>query len=320
MLFCYSRAMHTTLITGVNGFVGQHLARAMKKAGCQVWGVGQDATANPEVKQYLDHYLQCDLTDAKAVAELPLNETDSIINLAGLANVGASFGQAELYQKVNVDILANIGARLHPGKTRLIAISTGGVYDPFELQPATEASKIVEASSTSPYVASKLAMEQIAYGLRAMGVNCVIARPFNHLGPGQLPGFLIPDLTEQLVQAQRQNKTTIMVGNLNTKRDYSDVRDVVSAYYSLATAKELKHPVYNVCSGKPLSGLQILDYIKAELDIENLDVTVDPKRVRASDPAELSGDHSALSQDTCWQPMIPIGQTIHDFVSWYKTS
>lgn len=309
--------MHTTLITGVNGFVGHHLAKIMKEAGCTVWGNGRDNRPGPEIANLIDHYIPGDLTDPLVVAKLPIEKLDSIINLAGLANVGASFDNPKIYQKVNVDVIKNIGRYLQNSKgthVRLLAISTGAVYDPTQPPPFTENSTLIDQSSTSPYVASKLAMELAAADLQDKGLDVIVMRPLNHIGPGQKGGFLLPDLAEQIKTAATHNKKTIRVGNLSNLRDFTDVRDVARAYCQVALSDNIHHKIYNVCSGKPLSGLQILNLLSAQLNKPNLKVEIDQGKIRPSDPAVLYGDHSALTEDTGWRPTITIQQTVEDFV------
>jgi len=315
--------MHTTIITGINGFVGQHLAREMHQAGCEVWGIGRDATPSPEIAELVTHYYQCDLTDANAVAKLPWQDVNSVINLAGLANVAASFGQADLYKKVNVDVLKNLGAALLAKKltaVRVLAVSTGAVYDPTQQPPFNEQSATVKQTETSPYVASKLIMEQVARDQQTKGLDVVIVRPLNHVGPGQLPGFLVPDLAEQITAAITQKQGSIKVGNLASQRDYTDVRDVAHAYQLLATAKpgSLKSGIYNVCSGQPLSGQRILDLLLERFKAKGLSVEVDQSRIRPDDPPVLYGDCTALKTDTGWHPTIAIDQTIADFAAWRR--
>ena len=111
------------------------------------------------------------------------------------------------------------------------------------------------------------------------------------------------------------------MGNLQNQRDFTDVRDVAKAYTLLATtdALKLQHTVYNVCSGKGLSGGQILALLEDALGVKDVTIEIDQTLIRASDPAIIIGNSSRLSQETGWQPTIHIKQTIDDFVAWYKT-
>jgi len=303
------------IVTGVNGFVGGHLVRELKSRGHEVVGLGREDAPTQVVRELADTYEICDLTDEAQIAALNLEGIDAIINLAGLANVGASFGAEDLYKKVNVDVLAKLGERLLAlkSKTRLVAISTGAVYNPGQPMPLTEESRVI--SEGSPYALSKLSMEKVARDLRGRGLDCVIVRPFNHTGPGQAPGFLIPDLFQKLTKFKESGEV-VRVGNLKTKRDYTDVRDIVKGYTDLAVAETLEHDMYNICSGKSRSGQEILDMMLRAMDLEGkIEVNVDQSLIRPTDPTELYGSNQRLREETGWEPQIPLDQTIQDFVS-----
>lgn len=307
--------MKCVVVTGVNGFVGKHLVNELFKKGVEVVGIGRELETHPAVADMLTTYFACDLTDARSVWNLPLESFGAIINLAGLAQVGASFDDPELYKRVNVGVLSVLGEELLKANLspRIIAISTGAVYDSSQSMPLTETSKLRQ--NGSPYAMSKISMEQAATGLRERGLDCIVARPLNHIGPGQEPGFLVPDLFAKISSAQKTGQP-IKVGNLSTKRDYTDVRDVVRAYALLAQTKTLHHNTYNVCTGKSISGSDVLKALfEASGNNGALKVEEDPDLIRPNDPADLFGSYERLTKDTGWQPEIPFGKTIQDFVS-----
>lgn len=307
--------MAKILVTGVNGFVGHHLAQTLKQQKHTVYGSGLDANLDPSLSSLVDAYFgNCDLTNSDSVSKLPLNEIDAVINLAGLAQVGASFDQAERYLKINVEVHTNVVEGLkHANNTRarVIAVSTGAVYDANQAMPISESGKLI--TEGSPYALSKIAMEEALQQHIDQGMDIVIVRPFNHIGPGQLPGFLVPDLLQQVLQ-----NDIITVGNLTTERDYTDVRDVVEAYALLATTTTLPHRIYNVCSGRSITGEKILETILEAASKTNAKVEVDPSRLRPNDPPKIVGDNSRLKQDTGWKPTIQLQQTIADFVASQK--
>jgi GDP-4-dehydro-6-deoxy-D-mannose reductase len=179
--------------------------------------------------------------------------------------------------------------------------------------PLSEDSKVI--TEGSPYALSKLAMEDELQKYINNGLNIVIVRPFNHIGPGQLGGFLVPDLANQIKESD-----IISVGNLNTERDYTDVRDVVRAYVLLATTPKLSHQLYNVCSGKSVSGKKILSLLKQNLNKDNLEVVVDSKKIRPKDPLVVRGDNQRIRTDTGWKPTFEISSTINDYVNWLEKS
>ncbi len=314
--FCNN--MTKVLVTGVNGFVGKHLVNELSSRGIETIGLDHRGPLNPTITDKIKNFIVCDLTSKAEVSKLPLNNIDGVINLAGLANVGDSFNKPELYMHVNVAVLQVIGDALLniKSKARIIAVSTGALYDPNQSMPLKEDSKII--TEGSPYALSKLAMEKAASSLRSSGLDCIVARPFNHIGPGQGPGFLLPDLHTKLVQANSSNNT-IKVGNLNTKRDYTDVRDVVRAYADLIQAKTLNYDVYNICSGTSHSGQEILSNLQSALGLKEIKVKTDPSLIRPNDPQDLYGSSSKLQDDTRWQPKIPLPTTVKDFVESNKS-
>ncbi len=306
--------MKNILITGVNGFVGKHLARELKNNDIGVFGCGLDSNLDESIKNIVDNFIpNCDLTNPEDVARLPLEEIDAIINLAGLAQVGNSFNEPDKYNDINVKVHTVVAKAIQDSNKpiRMISVSTGAVYDNHQPMPLNESSNLTKDSS--PYALSKIAMERALKQFMDDDMDIVIVRPFNHIGPGQLPGFLVPDLANQI-----QNNPELKVGNLNTRRDYTDVRDVVRAYRLLATKPTLNHKIYNVCSGKSVAGNDILELLLDAFDNPNVDVAVDESKIRPNDPADVVGDNSRLISELGWQPKIPIKQTIADFVSELK--
>lgn len=307
------------LVTGVNGFVGKHLVRELIDSGHIVYGVGLGG-AHPEIRHLLTGYWSCDLTSVNDVKKLPLKQIEGIINLAGLANIGQSFDQPEQYKKINVRVLSVIGERIVEEKLpiRVIAVSTGAVYEASQKLPLTEESELI--TSGSPYAQSKILMELAARKLIDQGLDCVIVRPFNHIGPGQERGFLVPDLYQNIDLAMSENQP-LKIGDLSTRRDYTDVRDVVRAYSELVSAPKLSQTTYNVCSGRSIPGKKILQLILKEMNVSaKIHVEIDPSLIRPNDPSDLYGSNDALNADTGWEPKIETEQTIKDFVSAMQSS
>lgn len=303
------------LVTGINGFVGKHLARELHNRGHSVIGTGREQKINGQISDIVDKYLPCDLTSPENVSNLPIDNLGAVINLAGLAKVGDSFKNPNLYNQVNVAVLAVLGNKMVKEKSqaRLIAISTGSVYDPDQSTPLTENSSIILEGS--PYTLSKLLMEQAVNELRDQNLDCIVVRPFNHIGPGQETGFLVPDLYEK-IQAAVGNSRVLSVGNLDTRRDYTDVRDVVHAYADLAEQPNLAYDVYNVCSGHSTSGRQIMELLLDACKVKGeIEIKADPQLIRPNDPADLYGDYDRLKQATGWSPKIALQKTIVDFVA-----
>jgi GDP-4-dehydro-6-deoxy-D-mannose reductase len=193
---------------------------------------------------------------------------------------------------------------------RIIVVSSGALYDPNQPMPLTEDSKL---SYNSPYAVSKALVENQCTYYQKRGLDCIVVRPFNHIGPGQTEGFLIPDVIAQLKASD-----TVTVGNISTRRDFTDVRDIVRAYRLLVEAVDLKHSVYNACSGVSTSGEEVVNSLKTICQKPNAKIVVDQSKVRPTDAPEIYGDSSALQADTGWNPEIELRQTLIDCVEAAK--
>jgi GDP-4-dehydro-6-deoxy-D-mannose reductase len=313
-----SSSITTIMVMGVNGFVGHHLAKELKQNDCRIIGVGNTPELEPELESLVEKYIVCDLANMAEVATIDFTGVNAVINLAGFASVSASFDNASEYMRVNTKVHTNVCEVLKANDLahiRVVAVSTGAVYDSSQPMPLTEVSKTI--TKGSPYAQSKLAMEKALKAYSGDGMDIIIARPFNHTGPGQRPGFLIPDLIAQLAGADGKNRQ-IQVGNLKTRRDYTDVRDVARAYRLLALAPKssLSSGLYNICSGVSTSGEEILDLIINKLGLANkVTVVVDKTRIRPDDPADIFGSSRLIFKDAGWKPTIEIEKTIADAVS-----
>jgi GDP-4-dehydro-6-deoxy-D-mannose reductase len=163
-------------------------------------------------------------------------------------------------------------------------------------------------------------MEDLADYYRRRGLDCVVVRPFNHIGPGQSTGYLIPDLVTKL-HAYLTEGEQITVGNLTTRRDYTDVRDVTAAYLAIAATKKLNSAVYNVCGGSSHSGQEMMNLLAKVMDVKLSPDTVkiDRSLVRPTDIAEIYGSHAKLTTDTGWEPRIPLEDTLKDVVEDWRS-
>lgn len=300
------------IVTGVNGFVGPHVVDSFKAAGFYVIGVGYDSTPSDRVAKKIDEYVKCDLLSARGVRNIDLATVSAVIHLAGLSSVGQSFEQPHRYITENSLMTYNLldAAQRSGLKGRIIVVSTGALYDPNQELPITEQSRSLE---NSPYAIGKLGVEHVSNYFRLRGLDTVVARPFNHIGPGQEGGFLLPDLYAQLRQAHT-NDNKIFVGNLSTKRDYTDVRDIARAYKLIALADSLSENLYNICSGHSVSGKDVLRLLQAEMGLESITVAVDETKIRPTDIDDIYGDASTLTSETGWRPEILLEKTIADFV------
>jgi GDP-4-dehydro-6-deoxy-D-mannose reductase len=290
------------LITGGKGFVGQWLA-AHLQSHC-------DEVAVIDV--------ETDVADGTAVRRVMADVgPDAVYHLAALTHVGESWENPSQVLRVNVlgtaEVLA--AARAERPGARILVVSSAEVYGVVtpELLPLREDAPAVPAS---PYAASKLAAEAVALqAWRGYGQPVVVVRPFNHIGPGQSPNFFVPALTKRIVDAKRSGASALPVGTLTTRRDFTDVRDVVAAYRLLVQDGQAGE-VYNVCSGHDVAMSEVAERL-LELAGAGLSLQTDPALVRPVDVPVLRGDAGKLRAATGWVPQIPLATTLADVLaSW----
>lgn len=308
------------LVTGINGFVGRHLVRELNQQGIAVVGTAS-STPHPEVADLLESFVAADLTDQESVAKIDFKGVDAVIHLAAHSHQGMSFDLPQKFIADNsamvITLFEAILAQKLETNPRFINVSSGAVYESAQDMPLTEASKTTHGS---PYAISKLLGEMLGDYYQKRGIDTITVRPFNHTGPGQGKGFLLPDMVKQLHDLGPDG--TLQVGNITTRRDYTDVRDVVKAYVALATTPEVKNRLYNLCSGTSRSGEEIIDMIAKTLygDNAKANVEVDQSRIRPNDPPEIYGSTERLQADTGWKQTIPFEQTVRDYVEWFKAN
>lgn len=307
--------MHNkVIVTGVNGFVGAHVVDAFQGDGFEVTGIGFWVNQSQYIAGKLANYVSCDLTDSEAVKNIDLMGVRAIIHLAGLSNVRDSFDRPLSYINDNPAMAYNLlqHAKDAGFSGRVVIVSSGALYNPHQALPINETASVLE---NSPYAVGKLGVEHVGNYFHLRGLDVITVRPFNHIGPNQDTGFLVPDLFAQLKSAQAENIKNISVGNLDTRRDYTDVRDIARAYKLIALADHPSYSLYNVCTGRSLAGTDILHLLQDTMGVSDIETTIDPSKVRPTDIMDIYGDASRLTDDTGWQPQIPIEQTIADFVA-----
>lgn len=291
-------------MTGADGFVGTHVVNLAVEEGHEVHAIYRSDPQFP--RSDLAGQWAGDLTQ-----EWPIEETpDGVIHLASLAAVGRSFETPQEYIAANTAIMTNLGEALlrrAAPRPRVIVISTGALYAASD-GPCDEDR---ELAMTSPYAVSKAAVELQCQYYRSRGLEIIVARPFNHIGPGQARGFIVPDLVESLAALPEGEALT--VGNLDSRRDYTDVRDVARAYVDLLSATQVQS-LYNVASGTSISGREILEAICRRLGRDVPSLVLDQSRLRPNDPSEIVGDASRLRHDLGWIPRIPFETSVRDFV------
>jgi GDP-4-dehydro-6-deoxy-D-mannose reductase len=292
------------LITGGSGFAGRHLAAACAGAG--------DALTTAERASGVD-LLDPESTRAAVAAAAP----EVVYHLAARAHVGHSWEDPLGTLQDNVAMTVNLleAVRAEAPDATVVAVSSSEVYGPPPALPVDEGARL---RPQNPYAVSKASSDLLAgFYADAHGLRVIRARAFNHAGPGQEPSYAIASFARQAAEAAERGDSVlrIVTGNPDTRRDYTDVRDVVRAYRALAEHGE--PGVYNVCSGVSHSARELIAGL-AETAGTELDHVVDPALVRPNEVMELRGSADALRGATGWTPEIPLEQTLADTVAWWR--
>ena len=290
--------MTRVLITGAAGFAGTHLTALLRARGDEVVPFGGDV-------RDLDA-LRTEITSARPGA---------IAHLAGLASVAQAWGAERTVWDVNATGTLNlmIAARDAAPDARILVVSSAEVYGVVadERQPIGEDEPL---APRSPYGLSKAAAEVVA---RQSQLDVVIARPFNHIGPGQDTRFAIPSFCAQIAEIERTAKPPLIeVGNLSARRDVLDVRDVADASRLLLSPRGPRGP-FNVASGRAHVMGDLLERLLALARVP-IAVTVDESRLRPSEIPALCGDPSRIGRELGWAPSRDLGQTLADTLEFFR--
>jgi GDP-4-dehydro-6-deoxy-D-mannose reductase len=294
------------LITGASGFAGRHLAAACVAAGDEVVELSRSSG------------VRVDLLDADAARAAVRSARPTIVHhLAARAHVGRSWREPAVTLHENLAMTLNVleAVRLEAPSACVMLAGSGEVYGPPERLPVDEAAKL---APQNPYAVSKASADLLGgFYADAHGLCAIRARAFNHAGPGQEPSYAISSFARQVAAGLEEGADPIrlVTGNPDTRRDYTDVRDVVRAYRLLAARRE--PGAFNVCSGRPASAGELVRVL-AEAAGVSVDHVVDPALVRAHEVMEVRGSFDHLRSATGWEPEIPLSRTLADTVAWWR--
>lgn len=301
--------MQRALITGGSGFVGRYLTQRLRADGVTVFAAGGpgDAGSGPAL----------DVLDPESLrAAFEAAQPDVVFHLAAQAFVPRAIEAPEETYRVNVMGTANVLTALRSFRdrtksdVRLLFVSSAEVYgvQPPDAMPLEESRA---PNPSNPYAASKAAAEALVLGeVRSFGVDAVITRAFNHVGPGQNGRFMVPAFAAQLAAIARGAQPLLLVGNLTPRRDFLDVRDVVDAYAE-AAVRGRSGEIYNVCSGTAISVREILGELIRIAHVP-VEVREDPARMRPADVPVLYGSNAKLREATGWSARIALRKTLQD--------
>ncbi len=317
------------LVTGADGFVGQHLVRALLDRDHDV--VGGISGAEPDLRTLPRSHARrvvwhpFDLRDPASVRQLVNGAApDAVVHLAGVASVSRAWREPEHTFQVNatgaLHLLLAIRALPAPAEPRaVLLIGSGEAYgrDGTEDAPLRELDPLLPIN---PYGASKAAQEMLGFAFgRTDHIRLVQTRSFQQIGPGQRPDFVTIDWALQLLRIRAGGTPPVLdVGNLQVTRDFLDVRDAAEAYITLLE-RRTQHALYNVCSGRACSLHQLLQALQDATGVQ-VRLRVDPDKLRPVDIGSFVGDPARLMNDTGWRPHRTLQQTLRDVLAFLKHS
>jgi GDP-4-dehydro-6-deoxy-D-mannose reductase len=309
------------LITGTEGFTGSHLTDHCLSLGDEVWGTCRPGARCGNLTHILDQMTVRvgDMSQPDFIRSV-LREThfDVIFHLAAVNILHDAIKEPARAYEVN--LLGGIhlleAVRTQSPQTRIVMASSAEVYGPVK----PENLPIVEAQQFAPvnvFAAGKAALELAAHPfIHIYGLHVVIARPFNYTGPRQRPEFVCSTLAEQIARVETGGEPVIYVGDLQPKRDFSDVRDIIRGYRLLALHGQ-KGEAYNLASGKSVTVEHILHTL-VDMARVKVEVRQDPTRVRETQVMDVRGSYEKIQAAIGWQPEIPLTKTLRDLLNWHR--
>ncbi len=310
------------LITGITGFVGSHLAELLLAKNHEVWGTVRWRSRTDNITQIKNKIklIEADVRDAYSIEKaIKQVEPDVIFHLAAQSFVYSSFHAPQETLTTNIIGTVNLLESVRSSKLNPVIQIAGsseeyGLVKPNEV-PIKETNPL---RPLSPYGVSKVAEDMLAYQYhKSYGIKTIVTRAFNHEGPRRGEVFVTSNFAKQIAEIEKCLKEPIIhVGNLESSRDFTDVRDMVKAY-TLAVEKCTPGEVYNICSGKDWKIKEMLDKLLSMSKVK-IEVKQDPTRMRPSDVEILLGDCTKFKEKTGWKPTIPFEQTLEDTLNYWR--
>lgn len=315
--------MQNVLITGITGFAGSHLAEFLVKGNkYKVFGTHFSDKGINNISSIKDsvNLVKINLEDCEQVVKLiGYSKPDIVFHLAALTSPGDSFKHPVETVVNNTTIQINLlEAILKAGADpKILITSSADIYGKVKKEdlPIDEETSL---NPTNPYSVSKITQDFL--GLQyflSYNLKVIRVRPFNHVGPRQSSNFVVSSFAKQIAQIEKKKIEPILkVGNLDSKRDFTDVRDMVRAYDLIINRGDLGD-VYNIGSGKSCKISEILDNLLRLSDAE-IRIEKDEGRIRPGDTPELLADISKIKNKTGWIPEITIDKTLKETLDYWR--
>lgn len=308
------------LITGVCGFVAQYLIEFLNKNHKNLTILGIDLNENCCYEPENTTYKQVDLND-RALIKKTLSDfrPDYIINLASFSSVSRSWESPVESFNNNTNILLNLleSTRELKLKTRFLSIGSSEEYGDYSANemPLKEEYFL---KPNNPYSIARVSQEMLSkLYADSFGLDIVMTRSFNHIGPRQRNIFVVSSFAKQIVEISKNPKNNVIkVGNVGLIRDFLDVRDVVEAYYKIIT-KGKTGEIYNVCSGNGIELKKIITILSEILNIE-VKIQTDKAKIRPADCNIIIGDNSKIKRELGWEPKYTLDCTLTDMLKYWE--
>ena len=316
-----------TLITGIAGFTGIHLAEYLLSPdryndNIDLYGIDVVQDVSRDAQPIIDKVkiLTCDILDEEEMKKT-VNEIkpERIFHLAGLTFDPNSHQSPEKFYITNVLGTINLLEAVRQLKIDpLTHIACSSAEYGLILENENPVTETNHFRPISPYAISKLAQDMVGYQYyKNYGLRIIRTRAFNIPGPGEKEDFVCSNFARQIALIEKgKQEATIYVGNLDAKRDFVDIRNIVKGYW-LAADKGISGEVYNLCSGKAYSIREILD-ILLQMTKMNIVVKQDPKRMRPSDIPLQVGSFKKFHKQTGWKPTISLEETLKDLLNYWR--
>ncbi len=314
--------MKKALITGITGFAGSHLAELLLKEGYEVYGTTRPRSKTDNIDGIKNKLkLQdADMMDSHSLYSIFVDvKPDYVFHLAAQSFVQTSWASPATTMEMNVVGSVHLfeairRAQINPVIQIACSSEEYGLVKPDEI-PIKETNPL---RPLSPYAVSKVAMDYLGYQyFQSYKMRIIRTRGFNHTGPRRGEVFVTSNFARQIAEIEKGKREPIIeVGNLEAKRDWTDVRDMVKAYL-LAVQKGESGEVYNICSGKAVRIGDMLDML-LKMSKVKVKIKEDPARLRPSDVTILLGDPGKFKKATGWEPKIPFEKTIEDLLNYWR--